>query len=164
VTAEEYDTAYSAGFAGTVRLLVSRGINYDTALDTAQTAWARGWECRGQLRNPAAVCGWMNRIAINAYRASLRRAAIAQHYPDTAPLNYIDLAAIDVKHILNRCQPNERGLLEAYYIQGYRAKEIALERGCSEVAVGIRLYRARRAVMRLLRGGTLARRHPLQGT
>jgi DNA-directed RNA polymerase specialized sigma24 family protein len=54
-------------------------------------------------------------------------------------------------------------LLDAYYIQGYRTKEIALERGCSEVAVGIRLFRARRAVMRLLRGGALAQRHPLQG-
>lgn len=100
-----------------------------------------------------------DRIAIDVYRASLRRAASARHFPEAGQLNYINVAAIDVEHILSRCEPKERGLLEACYIQGYRTKEIALERGCSEVAVGIRLYRARRTVMRLLRGPARARRY-----
>ena len=52
MTKEEYGKAYQRGFNLTVRFLVSRGLSYDAALDTAQAAWAKGWERREQLRDP----------------------------------------------------------------------------------------------------------------
>jgi hypothetical protein len=47
MTREEYGTAYQKGYNLTVRFLVSRGLSYDSAQETAQAAWAKGWERLG---------------------------------------------------------------------------------------------------------------------
>src|ERR1700730_1978979 len=70
---EEYGCAYQIGLDRTVRLLIARGISWDCAQETAQAAWARGWEKRDQLRDSKMVMTWVNTIALNMYRSSLRR-------------------------------------------------------------------------------------------
>jgi DNA-directed RNA polymerase specialized sigma24 family protein len=62
----------------------------------------------------------------------------------------MNVAAIDVKRILNECKPNDRVVLEGHYIEGYKVQEIARQNGWSETAVRIRLLRARRSVERRL--------------
>jgi RNA polymerase sigma factor (sigma-70 family) len=150
MTNEEYGRAYQKGFNLTVRFLVSRGLSYDSALDTAQAAWAKGWERREQLRDPGLVLTWTNSIALNIHRTYLRREPQTQTLPDLQAPPRMNVAAIDVKRILNSCKPNDRAVLEGHYIEGFKVQEIAQQYGWSETAVRIRLLRARRSVERRL--------------
>ena len=150
MTTEDFGRAYQKGFNQTVRFLVSRGLSYDAALDTAQAAWAKGWERREQLRDPALVLTWTNSIALNIHRTFLRREPQTQTLPDLQAPPRMNVAAIDVKRILNECKPNDRVVLEGHYIEGYKVQEIAKQNGWSETAVRIRLLRARRSVERRL--------------
>ena len=73
MTTEEYGTAYEHGFALTVRFLISRGLLTDAAEETAQAAWAKGWERLTQLRNEHMLLTWVNSIALNLYRSVRRK-------------------------------------------------------------------------------------------
>lgn len=150
MTKEEYGKAYQRGFNLTVRFLVSRGLSYDAALDTAQAAWAKGWERREQLRDPNLVLTWTNSIALNIHRTFLRREPQTQTLPELAATPRLNVAAIDAKRILNSCKPNDRIVLHSHYIEGYKVQEIAEQHGWTETAVRIRLLRARRSVEKKL--------------
>ena len=150
MTTEDFGRAYQKGFNLTVRFLVSRGLSYDSALDTAQAAWAKGWERREQLRDPSLVLTWTNSIALNIHRTFLRREPQTQTLPELQAPPRMNVAAIDVKRILKECKPNDRVVLEGHYIEGYKVQEIARQHGWSETAVRIRLLRARRSVERRL--------------
>jgi RNA polymerase sigma factor (sigma-70 family) len=150
MTRDEYGNAYKKGYERTVQFLVSRGLSPDSANETAQAAWARGWERLGQLRDSKMVMTWMNTIAINLFRNSLRRKPLLEMLPDVLDSPTIDLAAIDVQGILKTCKENDRLVLERHYLEGYTAREIASAHGWSETAVRIRLLRARRAVAKTL--------------
>jgi RNA polymerase sigma-70 factor (ECF subfamily) len=150
MTTEEYGNAYQRGFNLTVRFLVSRGLSYDAALDTAQAAWAKGWERRAQLRDPNLVLTWTNSIALNIHRTYLRREPQTQTLPELAAPPRLNVAAIDAKRILNGCKPNDRIVLHSHYIEGYKVQEIAEQHGWTETAVRIRLLRARRSVEKKL--------------
>ena len=125
MTTEEYGNAYQRGFSATVRFLVSRGLAYDAALDTAQSAWTKGWERRAQLRDPNLILTWTNSIALNIHRTYLRREPTMQALPEMTIPPRITSAVIDAKRILNACRPNDRAVLEGYYIEGYKVQEIA---------------------------------------
>src|SRR3954452_24895784 len=150
MTNEHYGKAYQKGFDRTVRFLVSRGLSYDAALDTAQAAWAKGWERRGQLRDPNLVLTWTNSIALNIHRTYLRREPQTQTLPELAAPPRLNVAAIDAKRILNGCKPPDRIVLHSHYIEGYKVQEIAEQHGWTETAVRIRLLRARRSVEKKL--------------
>ncbi|MGA2181515.1 MAG: sigma factor-like helix-turn-helix DNA-binding protein [Bryobacteraceae bacterium] len=130
----------------TVRFLVSRGLAYDTAQETAQAAWARGWERLGQLRDPRMVLTWMNSIALNIHRSFLRREPLLHALPEIPTPPKINLAAIDAKRILQCCKKNDRIVLQRHYLEECKVHEIASEHGWTETAVRIRLLRARRSV------------------
>ncbi len=151
MTREEYGSAYQGGFPLTVRFLISRGLSYDSALDTAQSAWMKGWEHLSQLRDPGLVLTWTNSIAINIHRSYLRREPQTQSLPELVAPPRLNLAAIDAGRILDECRPNDRAVLEGHYIEGFKVQEIAARHGWSETAVRIRLLRARRSVVRRLR-------------
>jgi len=146
MTRDEYGTAYQKGYGLTVRFLVSRGLPYDAAQETAQAAWTRGWERLGQLRDPKMVLTWMNSIALNIHRSFLRREPLAHTLPEVPTPPKINLAAIDAQRILQCCKKKDRIVLERHYIEGFKVQEIATEHGWTETAVRIRLLRARRAV------------------
>jgi RNA polymerase sigma factor (sigma-70 family) len=146
MTREEYGAAYQKGYGLTVRFLVSRGLAYDTAQETAQAAWARGWERLAQLRDPKMVLTWMNSIALNIHRSFLRREPLVHALPEIPTPPKINLAAIDAKRILQCCKKNDRIVLEGHYLEGFKVQEIASEHGWTETAVRIRLLRARRSV------------------
>jgi RNA polymerase sigma factor (sigma-70 family) len=146
MTREEYGTAYQKGYNLTVRFLVSRGLSYDAAQETAQAAWAKGWERLGQLRDQNMVLTWMNSIALNIHRSYIRREPLLQTLPELSTPPKINLAAIDVRRILKCCKTNDRMVLQRHYLEGYKVQEIAKSHGWTETAVRIRLLRARRTV------------------
>ncbi len=148
MTSDFFARAYQKGFYLTVRFLLSRGVAYETALDTAQAAWAKSWEKRDQLRQPNLVLTWTNSIALNIYRGMLRRESPGEVLPAAEASTTLNLAAIDVERILTQCKPNDRAVIENHYIDGYKVREIAQVQGCSETAIRIRLFRARKELQR----------------
>ncbi len=150
MTREEYGAAYQKGYKLTVRFLVSRGLPYDSAQETAQAAWTKGWERLGQLRNANMVLTWMNSIALNIHRSCIRREPLLQILPELPAPPKINLAAIDVQRILKSCKTKDRVVLHRYYIEGYKVREIASSQGWTDTAVRIRLLRARRTVRKRL--------------
>jgi RNA polymerase sigma factor (sigma-70 family) len=146
MTREEYGAAYQKGFNLTVRFLVSRGLAYDAAQETAQAAWVKGWERLSQLRDPSMVLTWMNSIALNIHRSYIRREPLLQALPELSTQPKINLAAIDVRRILKTCKHNDRMVLQRHYLEGFKVQEIAQQQGWTETAVRIRLLSARRTV------------------
>jgi len=146
MTREEYGVAYQKGYKLTVRFLVSRGLTYDTAQETAQAAWTKGWERLGQLRDSNMVLTWMNSIALNIHRSYIRREPLLQILPELPTPPKVNLAAIDVRRVLKCCKTKDRLDLHRHYIEGYKVQEIARSQGWTETAVRIRLLRARRSV------------------
>jgi RNA polymerase sigma factor (sigma-70 family) len=146
MTREEYGAAYRKGYNMTIRFLVSRGLSYDSAQETAQAAWVKGWERLGQLRDPNMVLTWMNSIALNIHRSCMRREPFLQTLPELSTPPKVNLAAIDVRRILKTCKKNDRLVLTRHYLEGYKVQEIAHAHGWTETAVRIRLLRARRTV------------------
>jgi DNA-directed RNA polymerase specialized sigma24 family protein len=147
MTTEEYGSAYKKGYVLTTRLLVTRGMSWDGAQETAQAAWAKGWEKRGQLRDSKTVVRWINTIALNIYRTSLRREPFLQELPELEAPPEKHLAAIDVQLILRTCKKTDRIVLQSYYLEDHRTEEIARVQGSSETAVRLRLLRARRRAL-----------------
>jgi DNA-directed RNA polymerase specialized sigma24 family protein len=144
MTRDSYGDAYQRGFVHTVRFLISRGVPGDTAQEVAQSAWTKGWEKRGQLRNDGMVVTWVNAIAMNAYRGILRREPFFVPVPELCTTETSG-AAVDVGRILGFCRPRDRDLLELQ-LQGLTAKEIARKEGVTATTIRIRLLRARRKV------------------
>jgi len=145
MTRDEYGAAYQNGYQLTVRFLVSRGSAWDDAEEAAQDAWAKGWECLGQLRNSRMVLTWVNTIALNVRRSVLRREPSLLHLvPEIQASAKINLAAIDVNRILRCSRKKDRIVLERH-LAGFNAQEIASEHGWTEMAVKNRLFRARRS-------------------
>jgi DNA-directed RNA polymerase specialized sigma24 family protein len=148
MTRENYGDAYQSGFECTVRFLVSRRVHRDNAYELAQAAWARGWERLSQLRDESTVTAWVNTIALNSYRRLVERQnrTLPTRISDRA---VIDLAAIDLGRILDRCRPCDRLLLEQH-LSGVTTKEIAGRQRISETAVRVKLLRARRTARDLI--------------
>ncbi len=153
---ETYGKAYQLGFENTVRFLLSRGASWEGATETAQAAWARGWERVQQLRDEELVVRWVNTIALNTYRGLVRKElpleSSLEYLPKrTVHVAKINLAAIDVARILKTCRPRDRVLLEQQ-MYGLTPEEIAVEHGVTTTAIRIRLMRARREARLLLMG------------
>jgi DNA-directed RNA polymerase specialized sigma24 family protein len=146
MTRDGYGQAYQKGFDLTVRFLISRGLQRDTANEVAQAAWVRGWERHGQLRNDDFVITWVNTIALNVYRSLLRNETLVTREVGQIPdrVVAIDLAAIDVSRMLSSCASRDRILMEQY-MDGFTMAEIARKHNSTETAIRIRLLRARRA-------------------
>jgi len=151
MTQEEYGHAYRKGFGVTVRLLLSRGASADCAEDVAQAAWLRGWQKQEQLRDDRLVVSWVNTIALNYHRRSVKNEARYQPLPELCGHIGIDLAPLDATRILKSCRPPDRTLFEQQ-LSGFTTKEIANKQGVSETAIRIRFSRARRAVRASVQG------------
>jgi RNA polymerase sigma factor (sigma-70 family) len=145
----EYAQAFENGYGATRRFLLSRGVGLDEADEIAQAAWARGWEYRDQLRDPTLVSYWVNSIARNLFRARFRT-------PAMTPLEGVDPSyqmsledQIELKRLLERCSPRDRGLLEKS-LHGYSAEEIAESEGISSTGIRVRLLRIRQSLRQQL--------------
>ncbi len=147
MTRDQYAKAYDNGFTMTMKFLVSRGINVETAEEAAQAAWAKGWEHRDKLRDPGKVLTWVNTIALNVFRNWFRRRETGQLTADTPVPPGVSPRGIDVDRALANCAPADREILEKHYLAGYTSEELGRQRGCTAVAVRVRLLRARRRIL-----------------
>jgi RNA polymerase sigma factor (sigma-70 family) len=156
MTREQYGQAYQDGHEHTVRFLLSRGVNRDTALDVAQSAWLRGWERLDQLRDERVLVTWVNTIAMNHFRKGIRKTSRQESLRETPhPKSAPNWAAMDLSRILSRCRLRDRVLLKAQ-LEGMTAKELSERTGASATAIRIRLFRARTAA-RLIASGCAPR-------
>jgi DNA-directed RNA polymerase specialized sigma24 family protein len=144
MTQDGYGQAYQEGFNLTLRFLRSRGVPTESAREVTQAAWAKGWECLGQLRNEDLVVTWINTIALNAYRRVRRYEDTFHDLKDIGTRPGVNFAAIDMARILKICHPADRALLN-HQMDGLTPREIARLRGVPESAIRIRLLRARRS-------------------
>jgi RNA polymerase sigma factor (sigma-70 family) len=140
-----YAEAFQNGFGATRRFLVSRGAPIDEAEEIAQAAWARGWEYRGQLRDPGLVSFWVNSIARNLFRARFRRAPVTPLDHASEPSYAFNTDAIDVRTMLGHCSHRDRVLFEKM-LEGYSAEEIAQTAGITSTGIRVRLLRARQVI------------------
>jgi RNA polymerase sigma-70 factor (ECF subfamily) len=155
----EFAAAYEKGYASTVRYLRFTGVPADRADDLAQAAWVRAWERRKQLREPLRIAGWVNRIGLNLFRNELRR---LQPLPygngvDVSCRPRVSATTIDVRRAFGRCAPEDRALLQSYYLEGYTSFELGCLIRCSPGAVRVRVLRARSRLRSLFGGDHLHR-------
>ena len=149
MTPRSFAEAYDSGFDSTVRFLLSKGVKYSEAEELAQSAWARGWEARDQLRMEGRVVPWVNSIAFHQLcneKRRLTRLAELEECPDTrhTPTRYF--AKVEAERLLDQCSPLDHSLLLERYTDGQPIKEIGHAHGMSAVAVRVRLHRARNAL------------------
>jgi RNA polymerase sigma factor (sigma-70 family) len=140
----DYAQAFENGYNATRRFLLARGAPIQDAEEIAQAAWARGWEYRDQLRDPGLVSFWVNSIARNLFRARFR-APLQTEIEDTNAVYTLDLDAIEVGRLLDRCPQRDRELLEQS-LEGYSAEEIAETEGITPTGIRVRLLRIRQAL------------------
>ncbi len=137
----DYAEAFETGYSGTRRFLLARGAPLEEAEEIAQAAWARGWEFRDQLRDPGLVGYWVNSIARNLFRARFR-APHQTEIEDNNAVYTLDIDAIEVGRLLDRCPQRDRQLLEQS-LEGYSAEEIADSEGITPTGIRVRLLRIR---------------------
>ena len=131
----------------TVRFLVSRGVQGDTAEETAQAAWVRAWERLPQLRNPDFMLSWVNSIAFNLYRQEAR--SKPKHAPldrDLKSATGVDTTSLDVARLMEYCSHGERQLLRRYYFEEVEIAELAAEAGVTPITIRVQLMRARKTM------------------
>ncbi len=146
LTRESFGAAYSNGCTRTVNFLMSKGFPEEEARETAQAAWARGWERRHQIRKPEKTLPWVNAIALNLGRNRIRQQARSQTFEDQ-PTRTPDLAAsADVEKMLGQCREKDRTLLKRRYIFGWGIDDLAVESDCTRRAIRVRLHRARKSL------------------
>ncbi len=95
---------------------------------------------------------WINSIALNCFRGSLRKTAREERFdPETHDVSVqgINVASIDVAKILRACAPKTRRIFQAQ-LDGEETKDIARQHGVSTLAMRIRLHRARRETRDLM--------------
>jgi RNA polymerase sigma factor (sigma-70 family) len=152
IAPESFAEAYARGFRLTVRFLLSKGASIDTAEELAQTAWARGWEARSQLRLEERLLPWINSIAYRRFCNDRRIAMRHSEFLDTTAASASTPSAVlDAKTLLKLCSPTDGTILKHRYLEGMDMKEIAEELGLTEIAVRVRIHRCQSWLRSLLR-------------
>ena len=147
MTADSFGEAYAKGFGLTVRFLLSKGANVDTAEELAQTAWVRGWEARGQLLAQERILPWINSIAYRRFCNDRRRAVRHSELIEVTDTKAAaPSTALDAGIMLSLCSPFDKKLLTQRYLEGLEMKEIAIAQGLSEIAVRVRIHRCQCAL------------------
>jgi RNA polymerase sigma-70 factor (ECF subfamily) len=146
---EQFGRAYEqGGYRRTLNRLSKLGVRREQAEDLVQSAWLRGFERLGQLREQTSLLSWVDAIAVNFLRTATRRSRPAEQLPEGEPGGDIgvDLLSIEVSEALGRCSPRQRRLLELIYLEGYTGFEAAQTLGIPMQAFYSQLARARRAL------------------
>jgi RNA polymerase sigma-70 factor, ECF subfamily len=127
------------------------------AQDLTQDTFWRAWEYRETFRNDRPFSAWIYTIARNAAVSELRRAH--RHFVPLDPelsTGFDDQAERlslreQVRSALRQLPYDQRMCLILREYEGFSHAEIAGVVGCSEGAVRVISYRARRALAKLLR-------------
>lgn len=146
LTELQFAAAYSKGFSRTVRFLQSSGVQQELAEEISQAAWTRGWECRAQLKNPAALGVWVNSIAKNLLRVDYRRRKIVEELQEDSAVIGATTDSTALAELLSHCTHEDRELLVKHYMEGWSSNELAPALGISPVSVRVRLLRIKQTL------------------
>lgn len=156
MTNTDYAEAYKTGYQKTVRFLLSRGVAEPTAEESAQAAWARGWEKRDHLQKENRVVQWVNTIALNIFRGRYRKESMEEELPTVREF-YVNpenrTARVDLRKSAGQCTDKDWQLLTAHYVDGYSSSEIAEKLNLNPVTVRVRISRAKSKLRRFLASG-----------
>jgi RNA polymerase sigma factor (sigma-70 family) len=163
MTTKDYAQAYETGFQKTVRFLLSRGVEALTAEESAQAAWARGWEKRKHLKDAKRVVQWVNTIALNIFRGRYRKESREEALPvvDFAVVPENRTARVDLARSAEQCSTRDWQLLTAHYVDGYTSDEIAEQMDLNAVTVRVRISRAKSKLRGFLTVGSYSGREPV---
>jgi RNA polymerase sigma-70 factor (ECF subfamily) len=130
------------------------------AKEHVQDAFVRAWERLPGFRGQSTLATWLHRLAVNvvleAWRANRRNALRMLDDPDGDILGarVIDAdqdTALDVAAALTRLPNGSRTVFVLHDIEGYSHDEIATMTGIAAGTSRTQLFRARRALAKLLR-------------
>jgi RNA polymerase sigma-70 factor, ECF subfamily len=140
--------------------------------DIAQEVFFRAYRSLGQVETGSRLGPWLARIAVNLCYDHLRRLrrrgersfseltreevrAVDTLLHDETALHAVDrLFLRDVaERLVSRLAPKDRAVLLLKEREGMDTREVAGVLGCSETAVRLRLFRARRTLRKLLGEG-----------
>jgi len=136
--------------------------------DIAQEVFLRAYRSLGQVRHDSRLGPWLIRIAVNLCYDHLRRLRRRQERSfselteregmvlerlmnDETALAQIDRLALRelAERLVGQLPPQDRAVLLLKEREGMETREIARTLGCSETAVRLRLFRARRALRKV---------------
>ncbi|MBM3784347.1 MAG: sigma-70 family RNA polymerase sigma factor [Acidobacteria bacterium] len=150
LTESAFAAAYTKGFSRTVRFLQSNGVQQELAEEISQAAWTRGWECRAQLKNPAALGVWVNSIAKNLLRVDYRRRKAVEELSEDSAIIGASTDSTALAELLSHCNQDDRELLVKHYMEGWSSNELAPALGISPVSVRVRLLRIKQSLREAL--------------
>ncbi len=149
MTPEFFTQAYRKGLHLTTRLLLSKGLSIEEAEEFAQSAWARGWEARHQLREPDRIMTWVNTIAMHKMYSAKRGGHRQKNFKNKHVYDPPPVAAkIDAEKLLTRCSELDKSLIFYHYSAGFNMEEIGQMHGMSGAGIRVRIHRARTALRR----------------
>ena len=132
--------------------------NEGEARELVQDAFVRAWERLSQFHGHSSLETWLHRLAVNVVLEHLRRSKrdaarlFAGDEGDfgAAPQPELD-ARMDLGSALEKLPAGSRAVLVLHDIEGYSHDEIAQMTGTAPGRARAQLWRARRALSRLLR-------------
>lgn len=118
--------------------------------DAAQEALIQVFRDLRQLREPAALRGWVRRLAAREAVRHAERARRENPGVEASPLPVRDDPALasDVRAVLSRLAPEQRAILVLRDLEGLSEQEAAAELALPRGTVKSRLHRARAAFAR----------------
>jgi RNA polymerase sigma-70 factor (ECF subfamily) len=155
---DAFETIYRS-HAAAVFVLCRRMVGDErVARDLTQDTFVRAWERLTQFRGQSAIATWLHRVAVNVVllhlRASKRDALrLLDADDDLAAVNANDTSIhtrLDVDAAIAQLPTGARTVFVLHDVEGYSHDEIAEMTGMAPGTARAQLWRARRALMRLL--------------
>jgi RNA polymerase sigma factor (sigma-70 family) len=132
----------------------------DVAEDILQEGFARGIDRIESLRDEDAIGAWFRRVLRNAVYDYFRRGRVAtqglealakeiEHTPAPHDESHEGICKC-VSHLVTTLKPEYAEALQRIEVDGVAVKDFAQERGLSSANAGVRVFRARAALRRLV--------------
>jgi RNA polymerase sigma-70 factor (ECF subfamily) len=127
--------------------------------DLVQDVFVRAWQRLPSFRGQSALATWMHRLAANVVLEHLRSAKrdglrfLDDAVDDALPARNVERqldTRMDLDHAVAQLPAGARSVFVLHDVQGYSHDEIAEMTGIAAGTARAQLWRARRALMRLL--------------
>lgn len=131
----------------------------DNAEDVVQESFIKAFKSLGSFKKNSKFSSWLYRIVVNEAFAFLRRKKKEFTYNDVelnefAEDEIIENQRLDLaKKLILSLNPNEALVLNLFYLEEKKIKEIAKITGWSTPKVKVLLHRARKNIKKLLNNG-----------
>ncbi len=144
---QELDRQFEAHRAGLVRLCASM-VGADDADDVVQDTYMVARQRLGQLQDPAALGGWLKRIAVNrCYDRHRRHRRLRERLPLLHRPSVANERNLSLLELIERLPSRQRTVLVLHYAHGYSLNEIAELLSLSYVNVRTIIARTRRDLL-----------------